>query len=229
VRTDERGSCCGCAPALDRVLAHLARATLLAIDGRDADAAAAVTRVWQAAASEALDTDLVADVIAGLGDVVVITGADDRRLAQASALAVPAELVVIDARSHELTVGGAPCSLKRRSVLRRLLYALARRPGSVLGKDELAEAVWDRPYDPVRHDDALKSNILHLRRLLAGTGLVIARGDPGYRLDAVGRFVFIAPFELVEDRRFAVTDLALRRAARATDAMPGDAGTAGAG
>src|SRR4029079_19637533 len=106
--------------------------------------------------------------------------------------------------------GGVSARRTRRWVLRRLLYAPARRPGSVLGKDELAEAVWDRPYDPVRHDDALKSNILHLRRVLAGTGLVIARGDPGYRLDAVGRFVFIAPFDLIEDRRFAVTDLALR-------------------
>jgi DNA-binding SARP family transcriptional activator len=137
-------------------------------------------------------------------------------------------VVVIDARSHELTVGGAPCSMKRRSVLRRLLYALARRPGSVLGKDELAEAVWDGPYDPVRHDDALKSNILHLRRLLAGSGLVIARGDPGYRLDAIGRFVFVAPFDLLGDHRFGASGLVARR--REPDrAMRGDAGTWDAG
>jgi DNA-binding winged helix-turn-helix (wHTH) protein len=88
-------------------------------------------------------------------------------------------------------------SLRRRSVLRKLLYALARRPGSVLGKDELAEAAWGRPYDPLRHDDALKANVLHLRRLLAASGLVIARGDPGYRLEATLRFVFLAPLDLL--------------------------------
>ena len=31
MRTDERGSCCGCAPALDRVLAHLLELTFDAV------------------------------------------------------------------------------------------------------------------------------------------------------------------------------------------------------
>ena len=187
----------GSGHGLERMLVHLARTALHAIDGRDAEAAVELALVQRTAAAEAIDGGLVTSLIRGLGDAVVVTGPDDRRLAVAATIEVPPDAVVIDARRDELVVGGEVVSLRRRSVLRKLLYALARRPGSVLGKDELAEAVWNRPYDPLRHDDALKANVLHLRRLLAGSGFAIVRGDPGYRLEATVRFVFVAPLDLL--------------------------------
>jgi DNA-binding response OmpR family regulator len=81
--------------------------------------------------------------------------------------------------------------------VRGLLYALARHPARVLDKEALAEAAWGCPYDPRRHDNALKANVLHLRGLLAGSGLKIGCGNPGYCLDAFAPFVFVLPFDLL--------------------------------
>jgi hypothetical protein len=190
-----------CAPgpghALDRALAHLARAILLALDGLAQAADAELVRALQAAASEPVDADLVIELVRGLGDVVLVTGPERRQLASSAAIALPSEAVIVDARSDELRVRGELRSLKRRPIVRRLLYALARHPGRVLGKDALVEAVWGCPYDPQRHDDTIKSNVLHLRRVLAGSGVAITCRDPGYRLDPVDRFAGVFPFDLV--------------------------------
>jgi hypothetical protein len=182
--------------ALDRALAILARATVLALDGQADAADAALTEALAAAARERVDPELVMAAIRELGDVVVVTGAGRRRLASSSALVLPRDAIVLDARSDELTVRGAARSLRRYPVRRRLLYALARQLGSVLGKDELVAAVWGVAYDPLRHDDLIKANVLHLRRVLAGSGVEIACAHPGYRLDVAGPFVFVSAFEL---------------------------------
>ena len=189
--------------ALDRVLARLARATMLAMDDETANARAELMLALQAAAGEAIDTERVMAFIRELGDVVVVTGPTRRQLSSASAIAWPSDGVGIDARTDELRVHGEVRSLKRRSVVRRLLYALARHPARVLEKEALAVAVWGCPYDPLCHDDALKSNVLHLRRLLASSAVTIACGNPGYRLDATDRFVFVAPFDLLGAHRLS--------------------------
>jgi hypothetical protein len=150
----------------------------------------------QAAARETIDTELVIELVRGLGDVVLVTGAA-RRLASSSAIAWPANAVVLDGRSHQLWIREDVRSLERRPVVRRLLYALSRHPARVLDKEVLVEAVWGCSYDPLRHDDALKANVHHLRSLVAGSGVTIVCGNPGYRLDPVERFLFVAPFDLL--------------------------------
>ena len=181
--------------AMDRALARVARATVLALDGCAAAADAELTAALHAAARERIDLEEVFAAIRVLGDVVVVTRTG-RRLAASSALALPQGAVVLDARSDELIVRGESRSLQRYPVRRRLLYALAAHPGCVLGKDALVEAAWGCAYDPLRHDDLIKANILHLRRVLAGSGIAIACGHPGYRLDVAEPFAFVSAFEL---------------------------------
>ncbi|HET9626841.1 MAG TPA: winged helix-turn-helix domain-containing protein [Kofleriaceae bacterium] len=186
--------------AADLALAHLARATLLALDGEAARAEAEVRRALLVATRERVDPELVIAALRGLGDVIVIHGSGRRAVMAADALAVPGDAVVIDARADTLTVRGATRSLRRYPVRRRLLYALARRPGTLLGKEALVEAVWEQAYDPMRHDDLIKATVLHLRRVLAGTGVAITCGHPGYRLDAAVPLLLLAPFTLRDAR-----------------------------
>jgi DNA-binding response OmpR family regulator len=182
--------------ALDRVLAHLARAALLAIDGSAPAANTELLLARGTAVEGPVDADLVTELVCALGDIVVVTGAD-RRLASSSSLELPADAVIADARSHGLTVGGQLRSLVRFPIRRRLLYALALHPGRVLDKEQLVEAVWGHPYDPLRHDDTIKSNIFYLRRSLVGSGVAIVCGHPGYRLEADARFAFVFALDLI--------------------------------
>jgi hypothetical protein len=182
--------------ALERALADLARATALALDGQADAADAALTEALRAAARAQVDPERVMAAVRELGDVVVVTGTGGRRLASSAALALPPDAIVLDARRDELIVRGAPRSLRHYPVRRRMLYALARQLGSVLGKDALVAAVWGGPYDPLRHDDVIKANVLHLRRVLAGSGVAVVCGHPGYRLDVGESFVFVSAFEL---------------------------------
>jgi hypothetical protein len=98
--------------------------------------------------------------------------------------------MVLDARKHELRILGRTISLQRRLVLRRLLYALAARPGCDFSKQELAERLWAVPYHPLQHDNALWVSIRRLRAMLALTGLVIGAGERGYTLIVPEGFVF---------------------------------------
>ncbi len=92
--------------------------------------------------------------------------------------------IVVDAVRHEVIAGASRLALGKRPVMRKLLYALAARPGDVLSKDELTQAAWARPYDPIRHDNPLFVNLSRLRSLLKPVGLTVeADSDQGgYRL-----------------------------------------------
>lgn len=186
----------GSGHAFERALIHLARAILRALDGASRHANLELMRALHAAASEPGDPERVMSVLRGLGDVAVVTGAGRRWLADSAALALPSGSVLLDARSDTLTVRGEIRTLRHSPVRRRLLYALARHPGSLLGKEALTEAVWACAYDPLRHDDLLKATVLHLRRVLATTGITVVCGHPGYRLEAEAPFVFVSPFVL---------------------------------
>src|SRR6185312_3769779 len=98
--------------------------------------------------------------------------------------------VCIDARTHELVTRGGVIALRGRPIVRRILYALAACAGRPLSKEALAAATWERDYSPLVHDNPLKSNVGHLRRLVADAGLTVAADDLGYRLD-LGDAVFI--------------------------------------
>jgi DNA-binding response OmpR family regulator len=186
----------GSGHAFARALVHLARAILLALDGAARHANLELMRALHAATHERVDPELVMTALRELGDVAVVTGGGRRWLAASSELALPSNGVLIDARSDTLTVRGETRTLRHSPVRRRLLYALARHPGMLLGKEALTEAVWDCAYDPVRHDDLIKATVLHLRRVLATTGINVVCGHPGYRLDAELPFAFVSPFVL---------------------------------
>lgn len=186
----------GSGHAFERALVHLARAIMLALDSATRHANLELMRALHAAASERVDPELVMAALRDLGDVTVVTGGGRRWLTASSELALPANGVVIDARTDTLNVRGESRTLRHSPVRRRLLYALARHPGTLLGKEMLTEAVWDSAYDPVRHDDLIKATVLHLRRVLADTGINVVCGHPGYRLDADLPFAFVSPFTL---------------------------------
>jgi hypothetical protein len=99
--------------AIDRAFAHLARATLLALDGLAQAADAELMQALHAAASERGDPGLVMAALRGLGDVAVVTGAGRRWVASSVALALPPGAVVLDARCDALTVRGETRSLRR--------------------------------------------------------------------------------------------------------------------
>ena len=145
-----------------------------------------------AAAAEDVDEGLTHALLDRVGGTVLVTGS------MRSAAPDPgAELsrfeVVLDGRSHELRVKRRVVSLKRRPVLRKLLYALAARPNTVLSKEDLASHLWAARYNPLRHDNALWVNLRRLRVLLQKSGLVIELSDDGYRLAVPEGFVYIAP------------------------------------
>jgi DNA-binding winged helix-turn-helix (wHTH) protein len=194
---------------LDRAFAHLARGVLLALDGETVRADDELRRALLAATHARVDPGHVIATLRGLGDVIVIDGSGRRRVVASAELALASETTVIDARHDTLTVRGDRRSLHRYSVRRRMLYTLARQPGSVLGKDTIVEAVWACAYDPLRHDDLLKATVLHLRRVLADSGLVIRCGHPGYRLDASVPFALVTPFVLGRGDSPRFTDASL--------------------
>lgn len=52
--------------------------------------------------------------------------------------------LIIDGRTREATLAGAPLTLSRKEF--DLLHYLASRPGTVVSKQELLAEVWDQPY-----------------------------------------------------------------------------------
>src|SRR5262249_47225714 len=150
----------------------------------------AIGRARRDAAEAGIDADLLAAA------VVLIRG---RRVVRANGVTLlkpreepdlPPDAVVVDATTQEVRHAGAALSLGRRSVVRRLLLALCERCGRIVTRDDLARALWGRPYDPRLHDNSLKVNVYHLRVALRGTGLEIVTDHPGYRLEAPPSFVF---------------------------------------
>ena len=71
-------------------------------------------------------------------------------------------------------------------------FLFASAPGKVFSKEAIVQAVWNVDYHPLRHDAALFTNIMRLRRLLGEGGDEILRvGEGGYRLVPPADFMFV--------------------------------------
>lgn len=82
--------------------------------------------------------------------------------------------------------------LRRRSLLKKLLFLFASSPGQIFTKEAIVSAVWNVEYHPLRHDAALFTNIMRIRRLLGDDGSEIIRVvDDGYRFVPPPDFVFV--------------------------------------
>lgn len=135
--------------------------------------------------------DRIADRIAGLD-----AGADDymvkpidldelaarlraleRRVAGRAAPTIELGRVTIDPAARRVTRNGMPIELTAREFA--LLLALARRPGAVLTRAQLAEALYG--WNESIESNAVDVHVHHLRRKL-GAGLIETQRGLGYRL-----------------------------------------------
>lgn len=103
--------------------------------------------------------------------------------------------LVIDAVREVITRHGEDIAdLRRRSLLKRLVFLLGGAPGRVFSKEELVETIWQVSYHPLRHDAALFTNIMRIRRLLGADGADLLRVcEDGYRLVPPKDYLFIEP------------------------------------
>ncbi|WP_426736085.1 winged helix-turn-helix domain-containing protein [Myxococcus faecalis] len=175
--------------ALERALAHLSRALLHRLAERAAESRASLEAAARSAAEGEADPELIPELARTLASLRVVTSTGSRLAVEAPVAA--SDAVVLDARHHELRAGARSVSLAKRVLPRRLLYALARRPGRTLPKEDCVRAMWEAAYDPRLHDNALRVHVRHLREMLEGTGARLVFEDPGYRLDVPPGFAFV--------------------------------------
>ena len=90
--------------------------------------------------------------------------------------------IAVDERRHVVACDGEEVSLARRPVLRRLFYTLWHERGREVTKEALAEAIWQRRYNPVSDDGVIWVNVARLRRLLARFGILVHAGNAAYSL-----------------------------------------------
>jgi hypothetical protein len=71
--------------------------------------------------------------------------------------------------------------LRSRPVLRQLYETFLAAPDRYLTRDAIAQAMWNTTYDPLRHENTLRSSIRRLRSVLRGAAEIRCECD-GYRL-----------------------------------------------
>ncbi len=182
---------------VERLVAH---AALDAISGHEAvadpsapSAATMASTAIEAAARLLTDLGLTAQrpfrVIDAEGVPSDVADANPEVLRLAGrALAVDGVREVIWRHGAELA------DLRRRSLLKRLLFLFASAPGKVFSKEAIVQAVWNVEYHPLRHDAALFTNIMRIRRLLGEDGSEIIRvTEDGYRFVPPRDFLFVIP------------------------------------
>ncbi len=181
----------GAGYGLDRAIVAIAEAALRRVEGDLGEAAALQGRALREARDDGADEDVVRQLAQRIAGPMLVTGGSRQ---PSRAPLGPARLdVVLDGRTHRLTTASADLDLGKRPTLRKLLYALARRPGTIFTKQQLAKAIWPARYNPLTHDNALWVNVRRLRVLLSETQLEITSDDHGYRLEAPPDFVFVDP------------------------------------
>jgi hypothetical protein len=102
------------------------------------------------------------------------------------------ELAVDGVRELIVRGGKQVADLRRRSLLKRLLFLFSASPGKIFSKEEIVEKVWEVEYHPLRHDAALFTNIMRIRRLLGKDGADLIRvSEDGYRFCPPKDFLFV--------------------------------------
>lgn len=175
---------------LDRAIIALAESLAARLEGNAEAEQQARERAEAEASAAGVDAELLARLSEALGDTRLVTAGGRTMLAEPPR---DGGHVIVDARQHELRYPGHVVSLKQRPVLRRLLYALASRPGDMLDKELLVERTWNKPYNPLTHDNQLWVNVCRLRELINGSGLGVERGENGYHLRVPEQFVYVEP------------------------------------
>lgn len=113
--------------------------------------------------------------------------------ASAELLGMNERSLAVDAvRQVILRAGEEGVDLRRRSLLKRLLFLFAARPNHAFSKEEIVEQVWQVEYHPLRHDAALFTNIMRIRRLLGDDGIeLIQVSEQGYSLVPPKDFLYV--------------------------------------
>jgi hypothetical protein len=156
-------------------------------------AAAAILATPARAAADALLADLGLSSdrpfrVAAAGGVVTYVATVDQ-----AGLGVGTRSLVVDgAREVVVRDGTSVADLRRRSLLKKLLFLFAGAPGRVFSKEDIVRRVWGVDYHPLRHDAALFTNIMRLRRVIGADGETLLRAtDGGYKLVPPADFLFI--------------------------------------
>ncbi|AKJ08043.1 Hypothetical protein AA314_09669 [Archangium gephyra] len=185
-----RAAALGTDYGLDRAMVALAESLAARLAGNPDAEREARQRAEAEASAASVDPGLLGRLSDALGATRLVTASGRSMLAEA-----PRDdgHVIVDARRHELRYPGHVVALKQRPVLRKLLYALANRPGDVLPKELLVEQTWNKPYEPLVHDNLLWVNVCRLRELVSGSGMTLERDERGYQLRVPEQFVYIAP------------------------------------
>ncbi|HEU5060165.1 MAG TPA: helix-turn-helix domain-containing protein, partial [Kofleriaceae bacterium] len=182
--------------AVERLVAERALEAIAGPGGRQALGGAA------AGMSEAA-REMAGRALADLGLISVrpfrLVGPDgqESRVADASPerLRIAERDLVVDGVRECIVRSGKPVAdLRRRSLLKRLLFLFAARPGRIFSKEEIVQTVWSVEYHPLRHDAALFTNIMRIRRLLGRDGAELIRvSEEGYRFTPGKDFLFVEP------------------------------------
>ena len=178
--------------ALDRAIGSLARAVLARLNGLEGEAGRMLEAACEDAKAGGADADLIASLLRSTGSLRVVTV--EGRYVTSDRPKQRESDVLVDGQTHMIHLRRKRISLARRPILRRLFYQLAARPGAVVSKEELAQAIWNAAYHPLRHDNPLKVNVRELRGLLAKSDLSIHFDGSGYKLSVPSRFVYIDQF-----------------------------------
>ncbi|MDD2717189.1 MAG: AAA family ATPase [Candidatus Wallbacteria bacterium] len=90
--------------------------------------------------------------------------------------------IFIDFTESELLVDGKPVDLFGKTILVSLLFALARKPGRIIGTPKLFEQVWKRKFDYAVDGNNFRPTILRLRKKLGdekGVRFILTSHDRG--------------------------------------------------
>ncbi len=179
---------------LERALSALARSINARAAGAVQESEARFQEALRVAGETEVDPEVLTAIRSELGAVRIVTR-NGQRLGKEGDVNSDLDLVV-DARIDEVRGRNKPpISLRRRPVLKRLLYLLAGSPGRILKKEIIVREVWGNEYSPLVHDPTLKVNVRRLRAILTGTGAEVEFDSGGYRLRCPSRFAFLAPLE----------------------------------
>ncbi len=121
-------------------------------------------------------------------------GQSDVVLADLDVLRLSDRSLAIDQTRHRVWRRGAcVADLRRRTLLRSLLFLLAAQPRRLFAKEDIVRTVWGVDYHPLRHDPSLFTTVMRIRRLLGADGreLLESVGDGCYRFSPPPDFLFV--------------------------------------